>query len=126
MITVPMGCGGSRSAAIEPRYYESRDTESTWLNSTDTAAGNGAGAGAGDNDNTADAAAGQKEEKPMTRSSSAKEKKLVNTGTQCGRNTSSTQRRPAHRDEVKSKSKQIPQTDGVKSVRPTVNTEVMP
>ncbi len=28
--------------------------------------------------------------------------------------------------QVKSKSKQIPQTDGVKSVRPTVNTEVMP
>lgn len=56
MITVPMGCGGSRSAAIEPRYYESRDTESTWLNSTDTAAGNGTGDS--DNDNTA-AAAGQ-------------------------------------------------------------------
>ncbi len=55
MITVPMGCGGSRSAAIEPRYYESRDTESTWLNSTDTAAGNGTG----DSDNTAAAAAGQ-------------------------------------------------------------------
>ncbi|MBN3282835.1 BAALC protein, partial [Polyodon spathula] len=33
-----MGCGGSRSDAIEPRYYESwtRDTESTWLTNTDT------------------------------------------------------------------------------------------
>uniref|UniRef100_A0A673K1F9 Brain and acute leukemia cytoplasmic protein-like n=2 Tax=Sinocyclocheilus rhinocerous TaxID=307959 RepID=A0A673K1F9_9TELE len=118
-----MGCGGSRSATIEPRYYESRDTESTWLTSTDTetqraAAGTGTGESATENDKTAAAAgAGQKEEKPTTRSSSAKEKKLVNAGTQCGRNTSSTQRRPAHRDEVKSKSKKIPQTEGVKSVR---------
>ncbi|KAL1258593.1 hypothetical protein QQF64_009170 [Cirrhinus molitorella] len=138
MLTGSMGCGGSRSATIEPRYYESRDTESTWLTSTDTetqraAAGNGTGESATGNDNTAAAAAaaagsGQKEEKPMTatRSSSAKEKKLVNAGTQCGRNTGSTQRRPAHRDEVKSKSKKIPQTDGVKIVRPTVNTEVIP
>nr|XP_033789804.1 brain and acute leukemia cytoplasmic protein [Geotrypetes seraphini] len=33
-----MGCGGSRADAIEPRYYESwtRETESTWLTSTDT------------------------------------------------------------------------------------------
>ncbi|XP_029447712.1 brain and acute leukemia cytoplasmic protein [Rhinatrema bivittatum] len=32
-----MGCGGSRADAIEPRYYESwtRETESTWLTSTD-------------------------------------------------------------------------------------------
>uniref|UniRef100_A0A672MS53 BAALC binder of MAP3K1 and KLF4 b n=1 Tax=Sinocyclocheilus grahami TaxID=75366 RepID=A0A672MS53_SINGR len=91
-----MGCGGSRSATIEPRYYESRDTESTWLTSTDTetqraAAGTGTGESATENDQTAAAAgAGQKEEK-----------KLVNAGTQCGRNTSSTQRRPAHRDEVR-------------------------
>ncbi|XDV40939.1 hypothetical protein PO909_009922 [Leuciscus waleckii] len=116
-----MGCGGSRSAAIEPRYYESRDTESTWLTSTDTetqraAAGNGTGesasASASETEKTATAAAaaagsGQREEKPMTgtRGSSAKEKKLVNTGTQCGRRatlTDSTQRRPAHRDEVRS------------------------
>ncbi|XP_016149854.1 BAALC binder of MAP3K1 and KLF4 a [Sinocyclocheilus grahami] len=112
MLMGSMGCGGSRSATIEPRYYESRDTESTWLTSTDTetqraAAGTGTGESATENDQTAAAAgAGQKEEK-----------KLVNAGTQCGRNTSSTQRRPAHRDEVKSKSKKIPQTDGVKSVR---------
>ncbi|XP_016303377.1 BAALC binder of MAP3K1 and KLF4 a [Sinocyclocheilus anshuiensis] len=112
MLMGSMGCGGSRSATIEPRYYESRDTESTWLTSTDTetqraAAGTGTGESATENDKTAAAAgAGQKEEK-----------KLVNAGTQCGRNTSSTQRRPAHRDEVKSKSKKIPQTDGVKSVR---------
>ncbi|KAM4685771.1 brain and acute leukemia cytoplasmic protein isoform 1-T2 [Amazona ochrocephala] len=33
-----MGCGGSRADAIEPRYYESwtRETESTWLTSTDS------------------------------------------------------------------------------------------
>ncbi|ROL41492.1 Brain and acute leukemia cytoplasmic protein [Anabarilius grahami] len=107
-----MGCGGSRSAAIEPRYYESRDTESTWLTDTETqrtAAGNGTGESASDNEKTAAAAAagsGQREEKPMTvtRGSSAKEKKLVNAGTQCGRRatlTDSTQRRPAHRDEVR-------------------------
>ncbi|XP_067253466.1 BAALC binder of MAP3K1 and KLF4 a [Chanodichthys erythropterus] len=138
MLTGSMGCGGSRSAAIEPRYYESRDTESTWLTSTDTetirtAAGNGTGESASDNEKTAATAAatgsGQKEEKPMTvtRGSSAKEKKLVNAGTQCGRRatlTDSTQRRPAHRDEVKSKSKKI--AEGVKSVRPAVNAEVMP
>ncbi|KAK7158306.1 hypothetical protein R3I93_009502 [Phoxinus phoxinus] len=137
-----MGCGGSRSAAIEPRYYESRDTESTWLTSTDTetqraAAGNGTGesASASENEKTAAAAAaagaGQREEKPTTgtRGSSAKEKKLVTTGTQCGRRatlTDSTQRRPAHRDEVKSKSKKVPQPDGVKSVRPAVNAEAVP
>lgn len=65
MLSGSMGCGGSRSATIEPRYYESRDTESTWLTNTDTertAAGNGtgesAGAGTSDNDNTTTAAAG--------------------------------------------------------------------
>lgn len=33
-----MGCGGSRSDALEPRYLESwtKETESTWLTSTDT------------------------------------------------------------------------------------------
>ncbi|XP_067305616.1 BAALC binder of MAP3K1 and KLF4 a [Pseudorasbora parva] len=139
MLTGSMGCGGSRSAAIEPRYYESRDTESTWLTSTDTetqrsAAGNGTGAS--ENEKTATAAApaagsGQREEKPMpvTRGSSVKEKKLVNTGTQCGKRatlTDSTQRRPAHRDEGKSKSKKPPHAEGVRSVRPAVSAEVMP
>ncbi|KTF91932.1 hypothetical protein cypCar_00044838 [Cyprinus carpio] len=118
-----MGCGGSRSATIEPRYYESRDTES-WLTSTHTEdaaerPGNWNRRERARDDTAAAAAAGsgQKEEKPATRSSSAKEKKLVNAGTQCGRNPSSTPRRPAHRDEVKSKSKKTPQTEGVKSVR---------
>ncbi|XP_046877237.1 brain and acute leukemia cytoplasmic protein [Hypomesus transpacificus] len=33
-----MGCGGSRTDALEPRYLESwtKETESTWLPSTDT------------------------------------------------------------------------------------------
>ncbi|XP_028808938.1 brain and acute leukemia cytoplasmic protein [Denticeps clupeoides] len=33
-----MGCGGSRTDALEPRYLESwtKETESTWLTSTDT------------------------------------------------------------------------------------------
>ena len=33
-----MGCGGSRTDALEPRYLESwtKETESTWLASTDT------------------------------------------------------------------------------------------
>lgn len=33
-----MGCGGSRTDALEPRYMESwtKETESTWLTSTDT------------------------------------------------------------------------------------------
>ncbi|MBN3282628.1 BAALC protein, partial [Polyodon spathula] len=33
-----MGCGGSRTNAIEPRYLESwtKQTESTWLTSTNT------------------------------------------------------------------------------------------
>ncbi|XP_059364835.1 BAALC binder of MAP3K1 and KLF4 a [Carassius carassius] len=117
-----MGCGGSRSATIEPRYYESRDTESTWLTSTDTDTQRAAGTGTGESASASEDAAAasgqnQKEEKTVTRSSSAKEKKLVNAGTQCGRNPSSTPRRPAHRDQDKSKSKTTPQKDGVKSVR---------
>nr|XP_006626155.2 PREDICTED: brain and acute leukemia cytoplasmic protein-like isoform X1 [Lepisosteus oculatus]XP_015207809.1 PREDICTED: brain and acute leukemia cytoplasmic protein-like isoform X1 [Lepisosteus oculatus] len=35
---VTMGCGGSRTDALEPKYMESwtKETESTWLTSTDT------------------------------------------------------------------------------------------
>uniref|UniRef100_A0A8B9JXI2 BAALC binder of MAP3K1 and KLF4 b n=1 Tax=Astyanax mexicanus TaxID=7994 RepID=A0A8B9JXI2_ASTMX len=38
-----MGCGGSRADAIEPRYPESwtRETESTWLTSTEAETPNG-------------------------------------------------------------------------------------
>ncbi|XP_035476165.1 brain and acute leukemia cytoplasmic protein isoform X2 [Scophthalmus maximus] len=65
----PMGCGGSRAdAIIEPRYHESwtRETESTWLTNTDI-------------------------ETPLPVASSKaleaglREKRTVNTGTQCGK-----------------------------------------
>ncbi|XP_029919800.1 brain and acute leukemia cytoplasmic protein [Myripristis murdjan] len=65
----PMGCGGSRAdAIIEPRYHESwtRETESTWLTNTDV-------------------------ETPLpginskALEASLKEKRMVNTGTQCGK-----------------------------------------
>ncbi|KAF3707464.1 Brain and acute leukemia cytoplasmic protein [Channa argus] len=79
----PMGCGGSRAdAIIEPRYHESwtRETESTWLTNTDV-------------------------ETPLPVANSKalettlKEKRMVNTGTQCGKQALSTtscnhQRRP--------------------------------
>lgn len=62
---VSMGCGGSRSAAIEPRYHESRDTESTWLTDTEITQLTGTATasahkptGGTDSDNTA-ATAGQ-------------------------------------------------------------------
>ncbi|XP_077405434.1 uncharacterized protein LOC144037667 [Vanacampus margaritifer] len=66
-----MGCGGSRAdAIIEPRYHESwtRDTESTWLTNTDVetplSVGNGKVFEAG-----------------------LREKRMVTTGTQCGKQT---------------------------------------
>lgn len=64
-----MGCGGSRAdAIIEPRYHESwtRETESTWLTNTDV-------------------------ETPLPVANSKaletnlKEKRMVNAGTQCGK-----------------------------------------
>ncbi|KAK5855104.1 hypothetical protein PBY51_005239 [Eleginops maclovinus] len=79
-----MGCGGSRAdAIIEPRYHESwtRETESTWLTNTDVetslAVANG---------------------KAMVEAS-LREKRMVNTGTQCGKQAltstgSNHQRRP--------------------------------
>ncbi|KAG7237730.1 hypothetical protein INR49_031850 [Caranx melampygus] len=66
---VPMGCGGSRAdAIIEPRYHESwtRETESTWLTNTDV-----------------------ETPLPVANSkaleASLREKRMVNTGTQCGK-----------------------------------------
>ncbi|XP_071357045.1 brain and acute leukemia cytoplasmic protein [Trachinotus anak] len=65
----PMGCGGSRAdAIIEPRYHESwtRETESTWLTNTDV-----------------------ETPLPVANSkaleASLREKRMVNTGTQCGK-----------------------------------------
>ncbi|XP_029022181.1 brain and acute leukemia cytoplasmic protein [Betta splendens] len=82
-MTVLMGCGGSRAdAIIEPRYHESwtRETESTWLTNTDV-------------ETPLPVANGKAAE------SSLREKRMVNTGTQCGKQAvtssgSGHQRRP--------------------------------
>uniref|UniRef100_A0A1A7WX73 Brain and acute leukemia, cytoplasmic n=1 Tax=Iconisemion striatum TaxID=60296 RepID=A0A1A7WX73_9TELE len=78
-----MGCGGSRAdAIIEPRYHESwtRETESTWLTNTDVET-----PGSVSNSKAVEA--------------SLREKRMVTTGTQCGKqalttNGSNHQRRP--------------------------------
>ncbi|XP_068603769.1 brain and acute leukemia cytoplasmic protein [Brachionichthys hirsutus] len=81
-----MGCGGSRAdAIIEPRYHESwtRETESTWLTNTDV--------------ETALPAAASK-----ALEASLREKRLVNAGTQCGKQAPSTgcnQQRRARRSQ---------------------------
>ncbi|KAK0138585.1 Brain and acute leukemia cytoplasmic protein [Merluccius polli] len=65
-----MGCGGSRAdAIIEPRYNESwtRETESTWLTNTDVETPLPAIHGKG------------------LEGSGLREKRMVNTGTQCGK-----------------------------------------
>ncbi|XP_067282308.1 brain and acute leukemia cytoplasmic protein isoform X2 [Pseudorasbora parva] len=79
-----MGCGGSRADAIEPRYHESwtRETESTWLTNTDAEIPNGViyrnrvvrgecGRGA------------------EARSCGDRGSRMVNAGTQCGKQVSS-------------------------------------
>ncbi|KAI5087181.1 brain and acute leukemia cytoplasmic protein, partial [Silurus meridionalis] len=90
-----MGCGGSRSDAIEPRRHESwtRETESTWLTSTDAE---------GPNNSTGSfrtaplkmIAFSVKLEQQMRKESkgvearssfSTKDKRMVNTGIQCGK-----------------------------------------
>ncbi|XP_051575444.1 BAALC binder of MAP3K1 and KLF4 a isoform X2 [Myxocyprinus asiaticus] len=123
MVVGSMGCGGSRSATIEPRYYESRDTESTWLTNTDTEITQLPVAGNSHKPNGTSESPTEKENTTAT----ASERKLVNAGTQCGRHstlTSSNQRRPVPRDEVKNKSKKIPADEVVKSVRPAVNKKM--
>uniref|UniRef100_A0A3Q1IKA1 BAALC binder of MAP3K1 and KLF4 b n=1 Tax=Anabas testudineus TaxID=64144 RepID=A0A3Q1IKA1_ANATE len=89
-----MGCGGSRAdAIIEPRYHESwtRETESTWLTNTDV--------------ETPLPVANSKIDhlqllsKGKALESSLREKRMVNTGTQCGKQAVTTtgsnhQRRP--------------------------------
>ncbi|KAK1804970.1 hypothetical protein P4O66_019338 [Electrophorus voltai] len=64
-----MGCGGSRADAIEPRYQESwtRETESTWLTSTDAETPNGV-------------TSTSVEARP---SLSFRERRMVNAGIQC-------------------------------------------
>uniref|UniRef100_A0A3B5AIP5 BAALC binder of MAP3K1 and KLF4 b n=1 Tax=Stegastes partitus TaxID=144197 RepID=A0A3B5AIP5_9TELE len=86
-----MGCGGSRAdAIIEPRYHESwtRETESTWLTNTDV--------------ETPLPVATSKTLHPhvcKALETSLREKRMVNTGTQCGKQALTTtssnhQRRP--------------------------------
>ncbi|XP_061597827.1 brain and acute leukemia cytoplasmic protein [Cololabis saira] len=75
-----MGCGGSRAdAIIEPRYHESwtRETESTWLTNTDI-------------DTPISSSTG----KPVEAS---KEKRMVNTGIQCGKQALSSNGSSQHR-----------------------------
>ncbi|XP_028837889.1 BAALC binder of MAP3K1 and KLF4 a [Denticeps clupeoides] len=123
-----MGCGGSKADTIEPRYYDSwtRETESTWLTNTDTEAGQqtapGGGGGGGHQRGTSDSASAAKAgattcqgkgEDLTCLGASAREKKLVNVATQCGKqplhstNSFSNPRRPLHRDEVKTKTKKM-------------------
>ncbi|KAJ8394588.1 hypothetical protein AAFF_G00043910 [Aldrovandia affinis] len=124
-----MGCGGSRAAAIEPRYYESwtRETESTWLTNTDTetpqlhpgigsnnvAGLESAGPGMAENTATCTGKAEGGRQAQLGASSSLREKRMVNAGTQCGKqslySTSgvNNQRRPLHREEVKQETKRI-------------------
>ncbi|KAM4688730.1 brain and acute leukemia cytoplasmic protein [Discoglossus pictus] len=92
-----MGCGGSRADAIEPRYYESwtRETESTWLTSTDTEVPpSGLGhpcqeeQGSTERDKKAILEDGKSTQTCVTVSSSSKEGlKKTNSGTQCGKPT---------------------------------------
>ncbi|XP_030267111.1 brain and acute leukemia cytoplasmic protein isoform X1 [Sparus aurata] len=89
----PMGCGGSRAdAIIEPRYHESwtRETESTWLTNTDV-------------ETSLPVATmmskAQLSSKGKALEASLREKRMVNTGTQCGKQAlastaSNHQRRP--------------------------------
>ncbi|XP_036949097.1 uncharacterized protein si:ch211-215i13.3 isoform X1 [Acanthopagrus latus] len=89
----PMGCGGSRAdAIIEPRYHESwtRETESTWLTNTDV-------------ETSLPVATmmskARLSSKGKALEASLREKRMVNTGTQCGKQAlastaSNHQRRP--------------------------------
>ncbi|KAG7470067.1 hypothetical protein MATL_G00135400 [Megalops atlanticus] len=147
-----MGCGGSKAAAIEPRYYESwtRETESTWLTNTDTETpqlqlgiiGNNTGsldsAGAGMKENAA-SCTGKTEagrQPQLCASSSLREKRMVNTGTQCGKqplyatSSSNNQRRILHREEIKQEPKRMPSKDVggniTKSIQPIGRGEMAP
>ncbi|KAG9339374.1 hypothetical protein JZ751_023767, partial [Albula glossodonta] len=122
-----MGCGGSRAAAIEPRYYESwtRETESTWLTNTDTETqqlhptiitnNNGSleSAGPGVKENPSTYTGKPEGQAQLGASSSLREKRMVNAGTQCGKQclyTSSSvnnPRRPLHREEIKQEARRM-------------------
>uniref|UniRef100_A0A3Q3L6I2 BAALC binder of MAP3K1 and KLF4 b n=1 Tax=Labrus bergylta TaxID=56723 RepID=A0A3Q3L6I2_9LABR len=87
-----MGCGGSRAdAIIEPRYHESwtRETESTWLTNTDVETSLPVA-------NSKSLCVSLSTGKALD--VSLREKRMVNTGTQCGKqaltSTGSSHRRP--------------------------------
>ncbi|XP_062395524.1 BAALC binder of MAP3K1 and KLF4 a [Sardina pilchardus] len=138
-----MGCGGSRADTIEPRYYESwtRETESTWLTNTDTEIGQ---AMASNNNNQRGISdTGSASIKPCTTTCSGKgedgrpsglvpssgapgrEKKMVNTATQCGKppllasGSSGSKGRLLHREESKPKGRKLSSKEAAisKSVR---------
>uniref|UniRef100_A0A3Q3QV58 BAALC binder of MAP3K1 and KLF4 b n=1 Tax=Monopterus albus TaxID=43700 RepID=A0A3Q3QV58_MONAL len=103
-----MGCGGSRAdAIIEPRYHESwtRDTESTWLTNTDVETP--LPVANGKIHHRVFLSFGRKSKDPLlcltstgkALEASLREKRMVNTGTQCGKQAlpttgSNQQRRP--------------------------------
>nr|XP_021323892.1 brain and acute leukemia cytoplasmic protein [Danio rerio] len=87
-----MGCGGSRADAIEPRYQESwtRETESTWLTNTEAEIPNDMmmyknRAVRGDCDHLIKDSA-----KPSGRGLEVRGRRMVNAGTQCVKQISST------------------------------------
>uniref|UniRef100_A0A3P9NL15 BAALC binder of MAP3K1 and KLF4 b n=1 Tax=Poecilia reticulata TaxID=8081 RepID=A0A3P9NL15_POERE len=95
-----MGCGGSRAdAIIEPRYHESwtRETESTWLTNTDVEPP--VSVPNSKLDSRISRFAGQVPLESKAVEAGLKEKRMVTTGTQCGKqaitaNGSNHQRRP--------------------------------
>ncbi|KAI3358575.1 hypothetical protein L3Q82_014991 [Scortum barcoo] len=102
---VPMGCGGSRAdAIIEPRYHESwtRETESTWLTNTDVETSLPVPNKASRQASVrvcSDNMSSELSSKGKTLEASLREKRMVNTGTQCGKQAlasagSNHQRRP--------------------------------
>ncbi|KAM9308732.1 brain and acute leukemia cytoplasmic protein [Gastrophryne carolinensis] len=142
-----MGCGGSRADAIEPRYYESwtRETESTWLTSTDTEIPpSGLGHACQEEQTSPESAVrdkrgstqpgiledGKSTQTCVTVSSSGKEGlKKTNSGTQCGKPTvystgtkNQKQKGVCRTSEAKRDSKRIPKKEVTinlsKNIRP--------
>ncbi|KAL2084037.1 hypothetical protein ACEWY4_019555 [Coilia grayii] len=135
-----MGCGGSRADTIEPRYYESwtRETESTWLTNTDTEIGQAiatnnnhraiSDSGSASAKQCATTCQGKGEDGRQPVHVSSKEKKLVNTATQCGKpplhstcssssssSSSGSKGKPLHRDENKLRPKKLSSKEAVTS-----------
>uniref|UniRef100_W5KVS6 BAALC binder of MAP3K1 and KLF4 b n=1 Tax=Astyanax mexicanus TaxID=7994 RepID=W5KVS6_ASTMX len=87
-----MGCGGSRADAIEPRYPESwtRETESTWLTSTEAETPNGGSSSKIHPGCGVEGGMASKENSKVSGSLGVRgwvsgERRMVNAGTQCGK-----------------------------------------